>query len=186
MKIINREKYQKYINELLKRPEKKLTLFCHQEGNNSVIIEGRDIKFQGTLLVYSRGDIQICFGQLGEKHFSYKSYKGESDHLYIIIDQNKVKRRFHINYKDHFITQSEKDDYEERAVILTYVENDKFAQLQVYDSFLKDNRFGEFFADTNSTIVSARCLALGQLVNTIPNVTEVLPDLYESKQEGES
>ena len=92
----------------------------------------------------------------------------------------------HINYKDQYVTHSEKDSYEEREIILTYVENQNFAQLQVYDSFLKHNRFAEYFADTLPTILSARCLALGQLVNVIPGITQAIPDLYESKIEDES
>ncbi|MGG2090498.1 hypothetical protein ABFY59_26530 [Priestia aryabhattai] len=75
MKNIDAKKYQKYINELLNKNEKKLSLFCHQDGNNSVIIEGKRIKFGGALFVYSRGDVQICFGKFGETHFSYTNEK---------------------------------------------------------------------------------------------------------------
>lgn len=185
MKTITQEKYQKYIKKVLDNNE-KMSLFCHQNESNSLIIEGKRVRFQGILFAYSRGDFQICFGQIGGKNIIYSSDDSYKDNLYIIIDQSKEKKRFHVNYNDQFITHSEKDSYEEREIILTYVENQNFAQLQVYDSFLKDNRFGEYFADTSSTIVSSRCLALGQLVNVIPSITQAIPDLYDSKIEDES
>ncbi|MED3957658.1 hypothetical protein P4605_10010 [Priestia aryabhattai] len=187
MKTINQKKYQKYINELLNKNEKKLSLFCHQDGNNSIIIEGKRIKFGGALFVYSRGDFQICFGKFGEENFSYTSEKVYKNQLYIIVDQkSNEKKRLHVNFNNEYVTHSDKDIYEEREFILTYVETQKFAQLQVYDSFLKDNKFGEFFADTFSTITSARCLALGQLVNVIPDITTEIPSLYESAVEDEA
>lgn len=185
MKTITQEKYQKYIKEVLDNNE-KMSLFCHQNENNTLIIEGKGVKFQGILFVYSRGDMKICFGQFGEERIFYSNDESYKDHLYIVIDQSKDKKRFHINYKDQYITHSEKDSYEEREIILTYVENQNFAQLQVYDSFLKHNRFAEYFADTLPTILSARCLALGQLVNVIPGITQAIPDVYESKIEDES
>lgn len=183
--MITQKKYQKYIREVLESNE-KMSLFCHQNENNSLIIEGKRVKFQGILFAYSRGDFKICFGQIGGERIFYSSDESYKDHLYIIIDQSREKNRFHINYNDQYITHSEKDLYGEREIILTYVENQNFAQLQVYDSYLKHNRFGEYFADTLSTIVSARCLALGQLVNAIPGINQVIPDLYESKIEDES
>lgn len=185
MKEIDQKKYQKYVKEVVDNNE-KMSLFCHQNGSNTIVIEGKRVKFQGMIFAYSRGDFQICFGQIGEENFFFRSKDSVKDHLYIIIDQSKDKKRFHINYNDQFVTHSEKDSYEEREIILTYVENQNFAQLQVYDSFLKNNRFGEYFADTLSTIVSARCLALGQLVNVIPGITQTIPDLYESKVGDES
>ena len=179
MKTITQEKYQKYIKKVLDNNE-KMSLFYHQNESNSLIIEGKRVRFQGILFAYSRGDFQICVGQIGEECIFYSSDESCKDHLYIIFDQSKEKKRFHINYNNQFVTHSEKDSYEEREIVLTYVENENFAQLQVYDSFLKYNRFGEYFADTLSTIESARCLALGQLANVIPGITQTIPDTYES------
>lgn len=182
MKTITQEKYQKYIKKVLDNNE-KMSLFCHQNNSNSLIIEGKRVRFQGILFAYSRGDFQICFGEIGGERIFYSSDDSCKEHLYIIIDQIKDKKRFHINYNDQFVTHSEKDIYEKREIVLTYVENQNFAQFQVYDSILKHNRFGEYFADTFSTIVSARCLAFGQLVNVIPGITQTILDLYESKIE---
>ncbi|MGE7604687.1 hypothetical protein ACQKL5_19790 [Peribacillus sp. NPDC097675] len=185
MKTINQKKYQKYIKEVVENNE-KMSLFCHQNESNTIIIEGKRVKFQGIIFAYSRGDFHVCFGHVGGEPIFYSSDDSCKDHLYIIIDQSKDKKRFHINYKDQYVTHSEKDFYEERETIFTYVENQNFAQLQVYDSFLKHNRFGEYFADTLSTIGSARCLALGQLVNIIPGITQAIPELYENKIGDES
>lgn len=183
MKKITQEKFHKYIKKIIKNNEENMTLFCHEKESNSFIIEGKRVKFQGIFFAYSRGDFQICFGQIGKEHFFYSNDESCKDHLYIIIDQRDQENRFHINYSDQFVTHSEQDSYEEREIVLTYVENQNFAQFQVYDSILKQNKFGEYFADTESTIASSRCIALDQLVNVIPNITEVIPDFYECKVE---
>ncbi|MDF2855306.1 MAG: hypothetical protein K0Q87_1157, partial [Neobacillus sp.] len=160
MKKINQVKYQKYIKKVLEN-NGEMSLYYHQNKISSLIIEGKRIKFQGILFAYRRGDFQICVGQIGEEHIFYSSDESSKDNFSIIFDQRDEKKRFHINYNDQFVTHSEKDPYEEREFVLTYVENQNFAQLQVYDSLLKHNRFGEYFADTLSTIASARCYALG-------------------------
>lgn len=182
MKTITQEKYQKYINKVLDNNE-KMSLYYHENESNLLIIEGKRVRFQGLLFAYSRGDIQICVGQIGEERIFYSSDESCKDHLNIIFDQSKEKKRFHINYNDQFVTHSEKDSFEEREFVLIYVENQNFAQLQLYDSLLKHNRFGEYFADTLSTITSARCLALGQLANVIPGITQTIPDSFESEIE---
>lgn len=179
MNTITQEKYQKYIKKVLDNNE-KMSLFFHTKENNTLIIEGKRVRFQGILFAYRRGDFQICCGQIGGEHIFYSSDESYNDQLSIIIDQRKEIKRFHINYKNQFISHSEQDPYEEREYILTYVENENFAQFQVYDSIMKHNKFGEYFADTLSTIISARCLALGQLANIIPGITQIIPESYES------
>ncbi|MCA1056960.1 hypothetical protein LCM10_18515 [Rossellomorea aquimaris] len=183
MNKIPQKKFEKFFKEALDNNEKKMSLFCHQERINSFVIEGKRVKFQSILVVYSRGDLQICFGQIGEQQLFYSSDKSCKDNIYLIIDQSKNKKRLHINFNDQFITHSEKDLYDEREIILTYVENQNFAQLQVYDSLLKYNKFSEYFADTSSTIASARCLAFGHLMNTIPDIAYSISGLYESGDE---
>lgn len=184
-KIITQNKYQKYIKEVINTSE-KMSLFYHQSGSNIAVIEGSRVKFNGILFAYVREDFHICCGQIGED----KIFICNDDHiqdtnsLSLIIDERKAdKKRFHLNYSDQFVTLSDIDFYSGQELIITFLENTNFAQLQIYDSHLKYNKFGEYFADTPSTIGSAKSFALGKFVDAIPGIADIIPDLFERASE---